>query len=301
MGKKIVIAGGSGFIGEPLARQLIARGDDVVVLSRKPSGVRAGRGVSWDAKTQGPWSAEVANADVIINLAGANIGDGRWTHERKGRIVESRLDATKALIEALRAAPARARTFISASAIGYYGPHDDELIDESTPSGDDFLSSVCRRWEEAARGADPLARLVIFRIGIVLAKDGGALGKMLLPFRLFAGGKFGSGRQWMSWITRDDLLRMIEWSIDQEIAKGVYNATSPHPVRNAELTRVLARTLHRPALASVPAIALRIALGEMGESLLLAGQRVRPVHALDDGFSFVHEQLEPALRELLVT
>src|SRR5882672_11068686 len=132
MGQKIVIAGGSGFIGEVLARRLIARGDDVVVLSRNPASVRAGRGVSWDAQTQGAWSAEVANADAIINLAGANIGDGRWTNERKRRIVESRLNATNALIETLRAAPARARTFISASAIGYYGPHGDELIDEST-------------------------------------------------------------------------------------------------------------------------------------------------------------------------
>ncbi len=301
MGKKIVIAGGSGFIGEPLARQLIARGDDVAVLSRNPASVRAGRGVSWDAKTQGAWSAEVANADVIINLAGANIGDARWTDERKRRIVESRLDATNALIEALRGAPARARTFISASAIGYYGPHGDELLNESSPSGDDFLSVVCRRWEEAARGAEPLARLVIIRIGIVLAKEGGALGKMLLPFRLFAGGKFGSGRQWMSWIMRDDLLRLIEWSIDHDHARGVYNATSPHPVRNVELTRALARALHRPALASMPAFALRLVLGEMGEALLLAGQRVQPVRALDDGFQFAHEQLEPSLRELLVT
>jgi uncharacterized protein len=297
----VVIAGGTGFIGENLARRFSARGDDVTVLSRNPGKVRAGRGVPWDGRTQGAWSADVAGANVIINLAGENIGEGRWTEERKRRIVASRLDATNALIEALRAAPSRERTFISASAIGYYGPRGDELIDESTPSGDDFLAGICRRWEEAARGAEGLARLVIVRIGIVLAKDGGALGKMLLPFRLGVGGRFGSGRQWMSWIVRDDLLRLMEWAADEGTARGVYNATAPHPVRNGELTRALARALHRPAFAAMPAFALRLALGEMGESLLLAGQRVQPVRALDGGFRFGQERLEGALDELLVT
>jgi hypothetical protein len=303
MSKRVVVAGGTGFIGEPLVRRFVARGHDVAVLTRNPGKVRAGRGVGWDGRTQGPWSSGVADADVVINLAGENIGEGRWTAERKRRIAESRLDATGALVEALRGAPPRAgsRTFLSASAVGYYGSHGDEEISESTGPGSDYLAGVCRRWEEAAGAAGEQARLIIVRIGIVLAEDGGALAKMLLPFRLFAGGKFGSGRQWMSWIARQDLLRLIEWAIDNDAARGLYNATSPNPVRNVEFTRTLARVLRRPSLASVPALALRLALGEMGESLLLTGQRVLPARALEGGFDFRFETLERALRELLVT
>lgn len=297
---KIVVAGGSGFLGEPLVKQLLARGDDVAVLTRNATRIRAGRALEWDARSQGAWSAEVASADAIINLAGENIGEGRWTDARKRRIVESRLDATHALIEALRNAAPASMTFINASAIGYYGPRDDEEIDESERAGDDFLADVCRQWEEAARGAEAFARLVIVRIGIVLAKDGGALAKMLLPFRLFVGGKFGNGKQWMSWITRDDLLRVFEWAIENHAARGIYNATAPSPVRNEEFTRALGGVLHRPTFAPAPAFALRLALGEMADSLLLTGQRVLPVHALANGFTFAHPALEPALRELLV-
>lgn len=298
---KIVIAGGSGFIGEPLCRRLLANGHEVVVLSRNPKSVDAGRGVAWDAKSQGGWTTELANADAIVNLAGENIGEGRWTDERKRRIVDSRLNATNALVDALRRASPRARAFVSASAVGYYGPRGDEEIDESIGPGGDFLSDVCRQWEGAARAAESLARLVIVRIGIVLAPEGGALKKMLLPFRLFAGGKFGSGKQWMSWVTRDDLLRMFVWAIENDRASGVYNATAPNPVRNEEFTKTLGRVLHRPAITPAPAFALRLALGEMADALLLTGQRVMPRRASEDGFAFDHERLEPALRQLLVT
>jgi uncharacterized protein (TIGR01777 family) len=298
---KIVIAGGSGFIGESLCSQLLARGHDVVVLSRDPSKVAAGRGVAWDAKSQGVWSSDASDADAIVNLSGENIAEGRWTDERKRRIVDSRLNATRALVEALRGAPAKSRAFVSASAIGYYGPHGDEELDESAPAGADFLASICGQWEEAARTATPFARLVIVRIGIVLAKEGGALSKMLLPFRLFAGGKFGSGKQWMSWITRDDLVRLFVWAIENDSARDVYNATSPNPVRNEEFTKTLGRVMHRPALAPAPAFALRIALGEMADALLLSGQRVVPRHTLSDGFRFEQTALEPALRQILVT
>ena len=298
---KIVVAGGSGFVGEPLCRQLLARGHEVVVLSRNPFNVDAGRGRSWDAKSQGPWANELAEADAIVNLAGENIGEGRWSEERKLSILLSRVHATRALVEALRVAPPRPRVFLSASAIGYYGPHGDEELDESAPSGNDFLSSVCSQWEEAARTAEPFARLVIVRIGIVLAKDGGALAKMLLPFRLFAGGKFGSGKQWMSWIARDDLLRLFVWAIENDGARGVYNATAPNPVRNEEFVKTLGRVLHRPAVMPAPAFALHLALGEMADALLLSGQRVVAAHARADGFAFEKTDLESAFRELLVT
>lgn len=300
---KIVIAGGTGFLGEPLVKRLVARGDDVVILSRNPAKITIGRGVAWDARTQGAWSNDVASADAIINLAGENIGEGgRWSDERKRRIIASRLDATHALAEALRNAPSRTRAFLNASAVGYYGSRGDEMLDESSAPGSDFLSEVCRRWEEAARDVESLARLVIVRIGIVLAPDGGALGKMLLPFRLFVGGKFGSGQQWMSWITRDDLLRLFEWAIDNAAARGVYNGTAPNPVRNEEFTKTLGRVLHRPAVLPAPAFALKLALGaEMAESLLLSSQRVMPAHATRDGFALEDGELERALGKLLVT
>ena len=298
---KIVVAGGTGFIGEPLVERLVARGDDVVVLSRNPAKVTIGRGVAWDARTQGPWSSDVASADVIINLAGENIGEGgRWSEERKRRIIASRLDATHALVEALRN-DSRTRAFLNASAIGYYGSRGDEILDESSSPGSDFLAEVCRRWEEAAREVESLARLVIVRIGLVLAPDGGALGKLLLPFRLFAGGKFGSGRQWMSWITRDDLLRLFVWAIDHGSARGVFNGTAPNPVRNEEFAKTLGGVMNRPAILPAPAFALKLALGEMGDALLLSSQRALPLHATSEGFVHENTALEPALRKLLVT
>ncbi len=298
---KIVVAGGTGFIGEPLVKRLVARGDDVAVLSRNPAKVTVGRGLQWDARSQGAWAEDVANADVIINLAGENIGEGRWTEERKRRIIASRLDATHALTEALRKTPSRPRTFINASAIGYYGSRGDEILDETSSSGSDFLADVCRRWEDAAREVESLARLVIVRMGIVLSPEGGALAKLLLPFRLFVGGKSGSGRQWMSWITREDALRQFEWGIDHEKVRGVYNATAPHSVRNDEFTKTLGRVMHRPAVLPAPAFALRLVLGEMGEALVLSSQRAIPTHATGDGFVYESPDLEPALRKLLVT
>lgn len=282
----IVIAGGTGFLGEPLVKRLIACGDDVAVLSRNPSKVRAGRGLQWDGRTQGAWSDAVATADVVINLAGENIGDGRWTEARKKQLVASRLDATGAIAEALRRDPSRKRTLINASAVGYYGLHGDEELDESGSRGAGFLAELVDRWEGAARAAEPLARLVVLRFGVVLSAEGGALGKMLLPFRLGAGGPIGSGRQWMSWVDRDDAVRFVEWAIDREAARGVYNVTAPEPVRNRDFTRELGRALHRPAFMPAPAFALRLAFGEMADEVLLGGQRVLPKRAEQEGFTF---------------
>ena len=292
---KIVVAGGTGFIGEPLVQRLVARGDDVTVLTRNPAKVEAGRGVQWDGRTQGAWSNDVANADVVINLAGENISEGRWTEERKRRLVDSRLNATNALVQALRANP----TFISASAIGIYGDRGDETLDESSSRGDGFLADLVEKWEAAAREAESIARLVIIRFGIVLAPDGGALKKLLLPFKLGAGGPIGNGKQWMSWIDRDDVLRLAEWAIDHSGAHGVYNATAPEPVRNRELARELGRALHRPAIVPAPAFALRLMFGRMADEALLAGQRVLPRHAINDGFAFTHATLADALAALL--
>lgn len=293
---RIVIAGGSGFIGEPLVRRLVARGDDVAVLSRDPAKVQAGRGVAWDGRTQGAWSDEVAKADAIVNLAGENVGEGRWTDERKKKLIASRIDATGAIVQALRNAPPRDRVLVNASAVGYYGfDRGDEEFDENGTRGRGFLAELVEKWEAAAREAEPLARLVLLRFGVALAPDGGALQKMMLPFKLGAGGPVGNGRQWMSWIDRDDAVRAVEWAIDNRGARGVYNATAPQPVRNRDFARALGRALHRPAFMPAPAFALRIAFGQMAEEVLLGGQRVVPRRAEREGFRFDHPTLDAAL------
>jgi uncharacterized protein (TIGR01777 family) len=298
--KRIIVAGGSGFIGEPLVRRLLARGDDVAVLTRNPSKVGAGRAVVWNPPSQGSWSGEVANADVVINLAGENVGDGRWTEERKKRIMDSRVAATSALVEAISNKAQHGRTFVSSSATGFYGNRGDESLDERAAPGSGFLAEVTKRWEDLACGAQPFARVVIFRFGVVLAKDGGALAKLLLPFRLGAGGPMGSGQQWMSWIDRDDILRIIEWSIDGHVTRGTYNATAPSPARNRDFARTLGKVLHRPAYMRTPAFALRLALGsEMANEMLLGGQRVIPKHATDEGFEFAYPDLAGALKHVM--
>jgi uncharacterized protein (TIGR01777 family) len=296
---KVVIAGGSGFLGGPIVRRLLTRGDDVAVLTRNPRYVHAGRALQWDARSQGAWSDEAASADVVINLAGENIGEGRWTAERKKRMVSSRLDATGAIIEALRREPTRARTLISASAVGFYGNRGDELLDERSARGAGFLAELVERWEAAARQAESITRLVILRFGVVLAADGGALKKMMLPFKLGVGGPVGNGKQWMSWVGRGDAVRFVEWAIDQPSARDIYNATSPQPIPNREFARALGRALHRPAVMPAPAFALRLMFGEMAEEVLLAGQRVVPVRASAEGFTFERSSIDAALAELI--
>jgi uncharacterized protein (TIGR01777 family) len=240
---------------------------------------------------------DVAAADVVINLAGENVGGGRWTEERKKQVMESREVATTALVGAMGRQPGKSRTLISASAIGFYGDRGDEQLDERSAAGTGFLTDVTKRWEELARGAEPFARVVILRFGIVLAANGGALAKLLLPFRLGAGGPMGNGNQWMSWIDRDDVLRMIEWAIDHETARGIYNATAPTPGTNREFARALGSVLHRPVFMSTPAFALRLALGsEMANEMLLSGQRVLPARAIGEGFVFAYPALDEALR-----
>lgn len=296
---RIVVAGGTGFIGEPLVQRLLARGDDVSVLSRNPLRVRAGRGLPWDGRTQGAWSDVVAGADAVINLAGESIADGRWTEARKARLIASRVEAAGAIVEALRRDPARSRVLVQASAIGYYGLRGDETLDESASKGAGFLADLVAQWEAAARPAESIARLVLLRFGVVLAPDGGALKKMLLPFKLGAGGPVGSGEQWMSWIDREDALRLAEWAIDRPSARGIYNVTAQTPVRNRDFTRALGHALHRPAFIPAPAFALRLAFGEMAGEILLGGQRVVPKRAEQEGFAFQVRSVEESLARTL--
>ena len=290
---KIAVSGGSGFIGTHLGPRLLQRGDDVLVLSRNPQNVRAGRGI--------PWSSidEVAGAEVIINLAGENVGAGRWAASRKRRILDSRLKSTHALVDAMRSAPQKQRTFISGSAVGYYGVRGDEIVDESSPGGSGFLADVTRQWEAEAHRADGVARLVIFRFGVVLSGDGGALKKMLLPFRLGIGGPIGNGQQWMSWVDLEDVIRAIEWAIDHRDVRHTYNITAPEPVRNRDFARALGRAIHRPSIMPVPAFALRLLLGaEMADEVLLGGQRVVPARATSEGFVFKNATLDASLQRI---
>ena len=292
---KIVIAGGTGFIGEPLVVELQKLGE-VVVLSRNPSKVRRGRGVAWDARTQGPWSEEIREAEIVVNLAGDSIGEGRWTASKKRRLRESRIDATRALVDAMSAAPRSGRTFVSMSAIGFFGDRGDEILDESSPPGDDFLARLCSDWEMEARKAEG-TRVVIPRCGVVLEKGGGALPPLAMPIRLFVGGKLGSGNQWMSWVHRADVIRFIRWAIEGGV-EGVFNVTAPNPVTNREMTRELAAVLRRPAIFTVPSFALRLIVGEMADALLLTSQRVIPRRASIEQFVFEHRELRGALRAI---
>jgi uncharacterized protein len=296
---KIVVSGGSGFVGTPLVARLAERGDEVVVLSRNPSRVRAGRGVEWHPPNGGAWTAELRDADAIVNLAGESIAGGRWTETRKATLTSTRLEPLRALIAAMRETESRPRAFIEASAVGYYGYTSEETFDEGASRGAGFLAQLVEEWESAAREAEPLARLVLLRFGIVLDRSGGALKQMLPPFYFGAGGPIGSGKQWMSWIDREDVIRAVEWAIDNPGARGIYNVTSPEPVRNRDFARALGRILHRPAFLSVPGFALRTLFGRgLADEALLGGQRAVPSRLQREGFTFAYPTLTASLEHI---
>jgi uncharacterized protein (TIGR01777 family) len=301
---KIIITGGTGFIGTPLVRELIAAGHAVTALTRNvdravrrlPARCQVRR---WDPN--GDLDPTVLlGADAVINLAGEGIADARWTPRRKRSIRESRVRVTTAVVRALAQLEIgkRPRVLVSASAIGWYGDCGETVLDEHSPSGDGFLAEVCQAWEEAARHAQELdVRTAVVRIGVVLGREGGALGKLLTPFRLGLGGRVGSGRQWMSWIHLEDLVALLRFAVETPRAIGLINGVAPRPVRNAEFTSQLARTLRRPAPFPVPAPALRLLLGEMS-SVILSSQRVQPCFAEELGFAFRFPTLGSALRNL---
>jgi uncharacterized protein len=298
----ILIAGGTGFLGTALSKQLRADGHRVVILTRRPRGPDE---IPW-SPTERPaqddssaeWSRALDGADAVINLAGESIAGQRWTPARKHAIRASRADATRALVSAINSVARVPPIFISGSAIGIYGTLDDQPVSEQAPAGSDFLASVCLEWERLALEAAPRSRVVLLRTGLVLAREGGALPQLALPFRLFAGGPVGTGRQYMSWISVTDWVGMVRWALMTSAVSGPLNLTSPSPVTNAEFARVLGGVLHRPAVMRAPAFALRLALGEMADGLILGGQRVVPAKAQALGFGFTHPTLEPALRSI---
>ncbi|HET8579661.1 MAG TPA: TIGR01777 family oxidoreductase [Nitrospiraceae bacterium] len=303
---RIVMTGGTGFIGRPLCQRLVELGHAVTVLTRGPAAARARLTspisvIGWQGSRGATDELMTAlrTAEVVINLAGAPIAEGRWTDQTKDRLRRSREGTTSALVAALAKLQPRPVLLISASAIGYYGPRQDDPLTEEAQSGTGFLASLCREWEAAARAAERLGvRVALPRIGVVLGRNGGALARMLPVFRLGLGGPLGTGTQWLSWIHLDDLIELLLFLL-REAASGPVNATAPQPVTNEEFSRVLGQTLGRPAWFRTPAFALKLLLGQMAEELLLTGQRVLPAQAEAMGFRFQYPTLSEALHAIL--
>jgi hypothetical protein len=298
---RILISGSSGLIGTAVAAVLARDGHTVQRLVRPGSKSQPRTGdVRWDTASGEIDAGAAEGADAVVNLAGASIGEGRWTAARKELLRASRIDSTRHLVGVLGRLQKPPRVFVSASAVGYFGDRGDEELTEESGAGGDFLATVCKDWEaEAAAAANFGARTVCTRFGIVLARDGGALPRMVLPFKFGAGGRLGSGKQWMSWIALGEVASIVKFVLANQSLSGAVNAVAPQPVRNSEFTNILASVLHRPAIFPAPAFALKLALGEMAEGLLLSGQRVLPARLLAAGYQFQTTDLRAALREAL--
>lgn len=291
-----LITGGSGFIGSALCRSLVADGHRVTVSTRNADRARP-RLPAHVTLIEALDAA--ADIDAIVNLAGENLATGRWTERRKREFIDSRVGTTRRLLEWIARQPRKPRVLVSGSAVGWYGPRGDEELTENAQPGTDFSARLCQAWEAEALKAEAFGvRVCRLRTGIVLDADGGALKKMLLPFRLGVGGRMGDGRQWMSWIARSDLVALIRWLAETTAASGPYNGTAPGPVSNAQFAAALGAAVHRPALLPTPAFAIRLLFGEMSD-LLLTGQRVLPARATAAGFRFGHADLAAALAAIL--
>jgi uncharacterized protein len=314
---KILVTGSTGLVGTALVPALARDGHTVCRMLRPQSAVKNGSdtqdsqtgfAVQWNPAT-GELGGAAVGADAVVNLAGASIADGRWTTARKALLRSSRIDTTRALVGALARMNARPRVLVSASAIGIYGNRGDELLSEESKAGNDFLSGLAEEWEAEAWKAETLGiRVILARFGIILTRHGGALAKMLLPFKLGAGGRLGTGQQWMSWVALDDVVGSLRFALESVPVRGASNVSSlrgainivaPQPVRNTEFTKVLAKALHRPAFFSAPAFALRLVLGEMANALLLSSQRVAPQKLQQLGYYFLHPDLPGALSYVL--
>ena len=286
---KAVIAGGTGFLGSALASSLRADGHHVTIISRHPRGADQ---VAWSDRSV------LDGADVVVNLAGTSLDSGRWTEARKAEILQSRVHATDSIVRAMSEVSRPPSVLLNQSAVGVYGAHGSESLTEESPPGSDFLASVCVAWEAAATNAASMTRVVVLRTGLPLHPSGGALPRLALPFRLFAGGRLGSGRQYWSWIHLDDWIRLVRWAIEEPDISGPLNVTAPAPATNGELAHALGRALHRPAFAPAPGFVLRLLLGEMADALILSGQRVLPAKATRGGFEFRYPDLDSALQQI---
>lgn len=305
---RIIITGGTGLIGRALSADLIADGHEVIVLSRDPgkaAKMPAGTQVEkWDAVSAAGWGHLADGADAIVNLAGASVAGehflpSRWTKKRKRIIADSRINAGKAVVEAVAAASVKPRVVIQSSAIGYYGARDDKPVDEQTARGDDFLAQLCVDWEASTAAVEDMqVRRVVIRTGLVLSMEGGAFTRLLLPFKLFAGGYFGNGRQYYSWVHIADQVAAIRFLIENEETHGVYNVSAPRPQTNREFGKTLGRVMRRPAFMPVPGFVMRLMFGEVSMAVL-EGQRVLSKRLQEAGFSFKFPESEAAFRDLL--
>ncbi len=298
-GRTILVSGANGLLGARLRAALTAAGDRPVALVRRAA--RSGSDeIAYDPAAGTIDAPALEGLDAVVHLGGTNIAAGRWTAALRREILASRVQSTSLIARTLPTLARPPRAFVCASAIGYYGPHDDEPVAETAPSGSGFLAEVCRAWEDATRPAEAAGvRTVQARIGIVLDRDGGALARMLTPFRLGLGGPIGSGRQYMSWIALDDVVGALQFAVQRDDLAGPVNVTAPAPVTNAEFGRTLGRVLGRPAVLPAPAFAIRMLLGDMGEELILNGVRAVPARLEAAGFAFRHRTLEDALRAVL--
>jgi uncharacterized protein (TIGR01777 family) len=296
---KILVSGSHGLVGKALVRSLTDDGHEVVRLVRGKPSSDAGE-IEWHPNQGTIDAAELEGFDAVVHLAGENIASGRWSSEKKRAIRESRVKGTSLLSQTLARLSSPPSVFLSASAIGYYGDRDEELLTESSPPGNDFLAGVCVEWENAARpAAEKGIRTACTRFGIILDKHEGALAKMLFPFRMGIGGRVGDGKQWMSWIALDDVVNGLRFLIADGSIDGPVNFVAPNPVTNAEFTKTLGRVLSRPTLFPIPAFGVRLAFGELADALLLSSQRVKPSVLENKGFRFSWPTLEPAMRNIL--
>jgi len=300
---KIIIAGGTGFIGSALVNALLPEKHEIIVLSRAPEKIKLAHPaiqlVKWDGKTGDGWARYADGADALVNLAGEPIAPLPWFGERKIKIRASRVNAGYALADAALQAKNKPRALVQASAVGYYGLRGDERLNEDAPPGDDYLAQVCRAWEAATLAVEAQGvRRAVYRTGLVLARHGGILPLMALPFQFFVGGRVGDGKQWMSWIHLADEIAAIKTLIQNENARGAFNLVAPNPVRNQTFARALAQALGRPSVIPTPAFALKAPFGEMADLLLLGGQRVAPQRLAQLGFQFRFPTIEAALQDV---
>ena len=300
---KIAIAGATGFVGSRLVERLQTQGHEILILTRNPQQASSrfpqAQVVGYNPIASGEWQQSISGCDAVINLAGEPIAEKRWTSAQKQTILDSRQIGTQKIVEAINSASIKPQVLVSASAIGYYGTSETSKFTETSPAGNDFLAEVCTKWETAAQSVTASGtRSVILRLGIVLGENGGALGKMLAPFGAFVGGPIGSGKQWFSWIHRDDVVTMIIAAISDPQMQGVYNATAPNPVTMADFAATLGTVMNRPSWLPVPNFALEALLGE-GAIVVLEGQQVVPTNFLDRGFEFQYSTLKPALTAIL--
>ena len=302
---KVIVTGATGFIGKALCFRLEREGYQVVALSRNPERRQRLFGsqatvARWDGANASEWLKYAEGAHAIVNLAGENIGSGRWTSQRKQAILQSRLDAGKAVVEAVESASVKPRVVVQASAVGFYGTRGNDMTDEFSSPGEGFLANVAKEWEQSTHAVESFGvRRVVIRSGVVLGAEGGALLQLLKPFRLFAGGALGSGRQWFSWIHIEDEVNAILFLLKKEGLTGVFNLSAPHPLLQKDFARLLGKIMRRASWFPAPGFLLRAILGEMAEEMLLVSQRVTPKRLLEAGYRFLYPEAEHALKDIL--